>query len=82
MKRNPFHPFSAFDTATLGGLAFGQTVLARAAQAAGIRWDNQEAHSAIYDAEQTAELFCRVVNLWEALHGKEYDDFLATTESR
>lgn len=68
IKRNPFHPFSAFDTATLGGLAFGQTVLSRAAQAAGIAWDSQEAHSAIYDAEQTAELFCRVVNLWAALN--------------
>ena len=77
MKRNPFHPFSAFDTATLGGLAFGQTVLARAAQAAGIPWDSREAHSAIYDAEQTAELFCRVVNLWEALQVKEDDDFIA-----
>ena len=81
MKRNPFHPFSAFDTATLGGLAFGQTVLARAAQAAGIPWDSQEAHSAIYDAEQTAELFCRVVNLWEALQVKEDDDFIVKIES-
>ena len=77
MKRNPFHPFSAFDTATLGGLAFGQTVLARAAQAAGIPWDSREAHSAVYDAEQTAELFCRVVNLWEALQVKEDGDFIA-----
>lgn len=67
IKRNPFHPFSAFDTATLAGLAFGQTVLARAAEAAGISWDKAEAHSAIYDAEQTAELFCRVVNLWAEL---------------
>ncbi|NND45290.1 MAG: ribonuclease T, partial [Xanthomonadales bacterium] len=32
-KRSPFHPFSSFDTATLGGLAFGQTVLSRAVQA-------------------------------------------------
>jgi ribonuclease T len=71
VKRNPFHPFSAFDTATLGGLAFGQTVLSRAAQAAGIAWDNQEAHSAIYDAERTAELFCRVVNLWTALNAED-----------
>ena len=70
IKRNPFHPFSAFDTATLGGLAFGQTVLSRAAQAAGMAWDNQEAHSAIYDAEQTAELFCRVVNLWAAFQAE------------
>ena len=64
-KRNPFHPFSAFDTATLGGLAFGQTVLARAVQAAGLEWDARDAHSAIYDAEKTAELFCMIVNLWD-----------------
>jgi ribonuclease T len=82
IKRNPFHPFSAFDTATLGGLAFGQTVLARAAQAAGISWDTREAHSAIYDAEQTAELFCRVVNLWEALQGKEDEIYIAKAESQ
>ncbi len=65
IKRNPFHPFSTFDTATLGGLAFGQTVLSRAVQAAGLEWDERDAHSAIYDAEQTAELFCRIVNLWD-----------------
>lgn len=64
IKRNPFHNFSTFDTATLGGLAFGQTVLARAVRAAGIEWDNQNAHSARYDAEKTAELFCKIVNLW------------------
>jgi ribonuclease T len=64
IKRNPFHNFSTFDTATLGGLAFGQTVLARAAKAAGIDWDNENAHSARYDAEKTAELFCKIVNLW------------------
>lgn len=66
IKRNPFHPFSTFDTATLGGLAFGQTVLSRAVQAAGIEWDERDAHSAIYDAEMTAALFCRIVNLWGA----------------
>ncbi len=64
IKRNPFHNFSTFDTATLGGLAFGQTVLARAVKAAGIGWDNENAHSARYDAEKTAELFCKIVNLW------------------
>jgi len=63
-KRSPFHPFTTFDTATLGGLAYGQTVLSRAAQAAGIDWDSRDAHSAIYDAQRTAELFCRVVNLF------------------
>ena len=68
-KRNPFHPFTMFDTATLAGLAYGQTVLARAVQAAGLEWDSRDAHSAIYDAEMTAELFCRIVNRWDALAG-------------
>lgn len=69
IKRNPFHPFSCFDTATLGGLAYGQTVLARAVQAAGLRWENEQAHSAIYDAEITAALFCGIVNRWDAAVG-------------
>ena len=68
-KRNPFHPFSSFDTATLGGLAFGQTVLARAVQAAGIDWDESSAHSAEYDTVKTAELFCAIVNRWKILTG-------------
>ena len=68
-KRNPFHPFSSFDTATLGGLAYGQTVLARAVQAAGLEWNQSEAHSARYDTERTAELFCTVVNRWHELGG-------------
>ncbi|WP_091237954.1 ribonuclease T [Aquimonas voraii] len=66
-KRNPFHPFSCFDTATLAGLAFGQTVLSRAVQAAGIAWNSAEAHSAVYDTERTAELFCTIVNRWRTL---------------
>ena len=66
-KRNPFHPFSTFDTATLGGLAYGQTVLSRAVEAAGIDWDGRDAHSAIYDAEKTADLFCAIVNRWTEL---------------
>jgi len=68
-KKNPFHSFSTFDTATLSALAFGQTVLARAALAAGIEWDHARAHSAVYDAERTAELFCAIVNKWDALSG-------------
>lgn len=64
-KRNPFHPFSHFDTVSLGGLAFGQTVLGRALEAAGLAWNEKEAHSAVYDAERTAELFCRIVNQWD-----------------
>ena len=67
IKRNPFHPFSTFDTATLAGLAYGQTVLARACEAAGIPFDSEEAHSASYDCNKTAELFCRIVNRWEEL---------------
>ena len=62
IKRNPFHPFSNFDTVTLAGLVYGQTVLARALKAAGFEWDTNEAHSAIYDAEMTASLFCKIVN--------------------
>lgn len=73
IKRNPFHPFSCFDTATLSGLAFGQTVLARGIAAAGIEWDAREAHSAIYDAEKTAELFCTIVNRWDAVNGHPND---------
>ncbi len=64
-KRNPFHPFSCFDTATLAGLAFGQTVLAKACEQAGIEFNNSQAHSAAYDAERTAELFCHIVNQWK-----------------
>jgi ribonuclease T len=65
IKRNPFHSFSTFDTVTLAGLAYGETVLAKAAKTAGLGWDNSEAHSAIYDTEQTARLFCTIVNLWQ-----------------
>lgn len=67
IRKNPFHQFSTFDTATLGGLAYGQTVLAKAAQAAGIKWKSDEAHSAVYDAEKTAELFCKIVNTWDTV---------------
>ncbi|KTD00450.1 ribonuclease T [Fluoribacter gormanii] len=65
--KSPFHAFTCFDTATLGGLMYGQTVLAKAAQAAGIPFDAQEAHSAIYDAEKTADLFCHMVNTWKTV---------------
>jgi ribonuclease T len=64
-KRNPFHPFSVFDTVSLGGIAYGQTVLGRAMQAAGLAWNGEEAHSAVYDAERTAELFCKIANAWQ-----------------
>jgi ribonuclease T len=68
-KRSPFHPFSSFDTATLAGLAFGQTVLSRSVEAAGLDWNESEAHSAIYDAERTTALFCSIVNRWKILTG-------------
>jgi ribonuclease T len=64
-KRNPFHPFSTFDTVSLAALAYGQTVLARAVHAAGFPWDSSEAHSALYDTEQTADLFCQIMNDWQ-----------------
>lgn len=63
-KRNPFHPFTVFDTATLGGLAYGQTVLAKACAEAGLEWDGKQAHGAVYDAEMTAMLYCGIVNTW------------------
>ena len=75
IKRSPFHPFSVFDTASLAGLAFGQTVLAKACQVAGLEFSNSAAHSAAYDAEKTAELFCVIVNRWKELGGWIEDDY-------
>jgi len=68
IKRNPFHPFSSFDTVTLAGVAYGQTVLGRAAVAAGLAWDEERAHSALYDAEVTAQLFCKIVNRFRTVY--------------
>ena len=68
IKRNPFHPFSCFDTATMCGVAFGQTVLSRAAKAAGFEFDDEAAHSAAYDAEITADVFCEIVNRFKPLY--------------
>ena len=62
IKRNPFHPFSSFDTATLAGVLVGQTVLSRAVEAVGLRYDAGQAHGAVYDADITAQLFCELVN--------------------
>jgi ribonuclease T len=69
LKRNPFHPFSNLDTVSLSALCFGQTVLSRACEAAGLDFNDDEAHSARYDAEKTAELFCHIVNRWKKLGG-------------
>lgn len=68
-KRSPFHPFSSFDTATLAGFVYGQTVLARAVQAAELDWNPDDAHSASYDTERTAALFCQMVNYWHEVAG-------------
>ncbi len=61
---SPFHSFTSLDTATLSAVSLGETVLARALRAAGISFDINQAHSAIYDAEKTAALFCYIVNQW------------------
>lgn len=78
-KRNPFHPFSNFDTVTLAGLAYGQTVLARAVVAAGGQWDPAQAHGAVYDTERTAELFCTIINRWKMLSESNGTDAARTT---
>lgn len=62
--KNPFHKFTTFDTATLGGVALGQTVLAKACRKANIKFETDKAHSALYDAKKTADLFCHIVNQW------------------
>lgn len=69
IKRSPFHPFVSFDTTSLSAIAYGQTVLAKACMEAGIGFDQDEAHSALYDAEKTAQLFCKIVNRWRNLGG-------------
>ena len=66
LKRNPF---PTFDTAALAGLALGQTVLSKACQTAGMDFDSTQAHSALYDTERTAVLFCEIVNRWKRLGG-------------
>lgn len=69
IKDFPFHNFTTFDTATLSALAVGETVLAKATKAAGIPFNRNEAHSAVYDSEKTADLFCWIFNRWHELGG-------------
>ena len=64
IKRNPFHPFTTIDTAALGAVAFGHTVLSEVCRRANVEFQHVEAHSAKYDAERTAQVFCRIVNNW------------------
>ncbi len=68
LTKNPLHSFSTLDTASLSALVYGQTVLSKAVQAAGLDWDPDQAHSAIYDAERTADLFCAILNRWRVLN--------------
>ena len=65
LKNSPFHPFSTLDTVTLSALALGETVLAKAVRKAGLDWDGKQAHSALYDAERTAALFCWIWNRFD-----------------
>jgi ribonuclease T len=74
IKRNPFHPFSTFDTAALAALCYGQTVLAKACEVSGVGFDNTEAHSALYDTEKTADLFCTMINRYKTLGGWPLQD--------
>ncbi len=69
--KSPFHNFSTFDTVSMAGLEYGETVLAKSVQAAGLEWDNSQAHSAVYDTEKTADLFCTIVNQ-RPLHRPQY----------
>lgn len=80
IKRTPFHPFVSFDTTSLSGLALGQTVLVKACVAAEISFDQNEAHSALYDTQKTAELFCHIVNKWQQLGGWPLSDQSLPTE--
>ena len=70
IRFNPFHTFTTLDTATLGAVALGETVLARCTRRARIEFDMQQAHSAIYDAQKTADLFCFIANKWRGNGGK------------
>lgn len=69
IKRDPFHPFSHMDTVSLAMLAYGHSVLTKACKLAKIEFDDKQAHSALYDATKTAELFCQIFNSWQARGG-------------
>ena len=85
-NHNPFHNFSVFDTVTLSALAFGQTVLARACKAAGLDFDGNDAHSALYDTQKTAELFCHILNhypmLSNAMHAEQTKEISDDTDNK
>ncbi|MDC9714199.1 MAG: ribonuclease T [Gammaproteobacteria bacterium] len=60
--KSPFHQFSTIDTVSLSALYYGETVLAKAMRVANIEWSDASAHSALYDTQKTAELFCQIFN--------------------
>ena len=47
---------TVFGAVTVGGFKVG---------AADLDWESSSAHSAVYDAEKTAAIFCEVMNRWE-----------------
>jgi ribonuclease T len=67
IKKSPFHPFSLIDTVSLGVLVTKQTVLARICKELDILYENDEAHSAAYDAMITAQVFCKIINDYDNL---------------
>ena len=62
IKKSPFHSFSVLDTVTLGALATNQTVLAKICESLNVEYDSKEAHSAAYDSDVTAKVFCKIIN--------------------
>ncbi len=68
-KRSPFHPFSVIDTASLSALVLGQTVLGVSCLIAGLDFKEEDAHSALYDTQKEAQLFCFFVNRYKELGG-------------
>ena len=50
-----------------GGFSMMQARALEACHRAGIAFESSRAHSALYDAEKTAELFCDIVNRWQML---------------
>ena len=66
IRKSPFHPFSVLDTVTLGALHTKQTVLARICDVLNIDYDSKEAHSAAYDSDITAKVFCKIVNEFDS----------------
>ncbi|MBM4222986.1 MAG: ribonuclease T [Gammaproteobacteria bacterium] len=63
--KSPFHRFTCMDTATLSAFFLRETVLAKALYRCRIAYDPKEAHSALYDAEKTAELLALLWNNYQ-----------------